>query len=121
MANALLQDLAAATTLAGTDLFYVKQAGARGVKATGTQLLALVGTAYVPLAGGTMTGALTLPAGSASAPSLLFTGAGATTGFYSTGSNNVSLAVGGNQLFYCNTNTLWIAGATGAGLIGDNS
>jgi hypothetical protein len=75
MANALLQDLAAATTLAGTDLFYVKQAGARGLKATGTQLLALVGTAYVPLAGGTMTGALTIASGTltASAPALNIT------------------------------------------------
>ena len=75
MANALLQDLSAATTLAGTDLFYVKQSGARGVKATGTQLLALVGTAYVPLAGGTMTGALTIASGTltASAPALSIT------------------------------------------------
>jgi hypothetical protein len=62
MASALIENLSAASALATTDLFYVKQAGARGVKATGTQLLALVGTAYVPLAGGTMTGALTLPA-----------------------------------------------------------
>ena len=120
MADAKLTALTAASALAAADLFYVSQSAASR-KATGTQLLTLVGTTYVPLAGGTMTGALTLPAGSAAAPSLLFTGAGANTGFYSTGANNVSLSVGGNQLFYCNTNTLWIAGATGAGLLNDNS
>jgi len=65
MASALIENLSAASALATTDLFYVKQAGARGVKATGTQLLALVGTAYVPLAGGTMTGALTINTGAA--------------------------------------------------------
>lgn len=72
MASALLENLSAASTLAASDLFYVKQAGARGLKATGTQLLALVGTAYVPLAGGTMTGALTIGSGTitASAPAL---------------------------------------------------
>jgi hypothetical protein len=44
-------------------------------KATGTQLLALVGTTYVPLAGGTMTGALTIASGTltASAPALNIT------------------------------------------------
>ena len=120
MADAKLTALTAASALAAADLFYVSQSAASR-KATGTQLLALVGTTYVPLAGGTMTGSLTLPAGAVGTPSLMFTGAGATTGFYSTGSNNVSLAVGGNQLFYCNTNTLWIAGATGAGLLGDNA
>ena len=120
MADAKLTALTAASALAAADLFYVSQSAASR-KATGTQLLALVGTAYVPLAGGTMTGALKLPAGAVDTPSLMFTGAGATTGFYSTGLNNVSLAVGGNQIFYCNTNTLWIAGATGAGLLGDNS
>ena len=98
MADAKLTALTAAGALAAADLFYVSQSAASR-KATGTQLLALVGTAYVPLAGGTMTGALTLPAGAVGTPSLMFTGAGATTGFYSTGLNNVSLAVGGNQLF----------------------
>ncbi len=75
MANALLQDLSAAAALSGSDLFYVKQGGARGLKATGTQLLALVGTAYVPLAGGTMTGPLTIASGTltASAPALNIT------------------------------------------------
>ena len=75
MASALLENLTAASTLAASDLFPVKQAGARLLKATGTQLLALVGTAYVPLAGGTMTGALTIASGTltASAPALSIT------------------------------------------------
>ena len=75
MANSLLENLSAASTLATTDLFPVKQAGARLLKATGTQMLALVGTAYVPLAGGTMTGALTIASGTltASAPALNIT------------------------------------------------
>jgi hypothetical protein len=61
MASALIENLSAASALATTDLFYVKQAGARGLKATGTQLLALVGTAYVPLTGGaSMAGPLSI-------------------------------------------------------------
>ena len=57
MADAKLTALTAASALAGADLFYVSQSAASR-KATGTQLLTLVGTTYVPLAGGTMTGAL---------------------------------------------------------------
>jgi hypothetical protein len=102
MASALIENLSAASALATTDLFYVKQAGARGLKATGTQLLALVGTAYVPLAGGTMTGALTLPAGAVGAPSLMFTGAGATTGLYSPAADQISISAGGVQQFWVN-------------------
>jgi len=75
MANSLLENLSAASALSGSDLFYVKQGGARGLKATGTQFLTLVGTTYVPLAGGTMTGALTIASGTltASAPALAIT------------------------------------------------
>jgi len=75
MANSLLENLSAAAALSGSDLFYVKQGGARGLKATGTQLLALVGTTYVPLAGGAMTGPLTIASGTltASAPALSVT------------------------------------------------
>ncbi len=74
MADAKLTALTAASALAGADLFYVSQSAASR-KATGTQLLALVGTAYVPLAGGTMTGALTIASGTltASAPALNIT------------------------------------------------
>ena len=57
MADAKLTALTAASALAAADLFYVSQSAASR-KATGTQLLTLVGTAYVPLAGGTMTGPL---------------------------------------------------------------
>jgi hypothetical protein len=71
MADAKLTALTAASALAAADLFYVSQSAASR-KATGTQLLALVGTTYVPLAGGTMTGALTIASGTltASAPAL---------------------------------------------------
>jgi hypothetical protein len=83
MADAKLTALTAASALAAADLFYVSQSAASR-KATGTQLLALVGTAYVPLAGGTMTGALTIASGTltASAPALSITqtwNSGATT------------------------------------------
>ena len=57
MADAKLTALTAASALAAADLSYVSQSAASR-KATGTQLLALVGTTYVPLAGGTMTGPL---------------------------------------------------------------
>ena len=74
MADAKLTALTAADALAAADLFYVSQSAASR-QATGTQLLALVGTAYVPLAGGTMTGALTIASGTltASAPALSVT------------------------------------------------
>jgi hypothetical protein len=74
MADAKLTALTAASALAAADLFYVSQSAASR-KATGTQLLALVGTAYVPLAGGTMTGALTIASGTltVSAPALSIT------------------------------------------------
>ena len=74
MADTKLTALTAASALAGADLFYISQGGV-SKKATHTQLLALVGTTYVPLAGGTMTGALTIASGTltASAPALSIT------------------------------------------------
>lgn len=75
MADAKLTALTAASALAGADLFYVSQSAASR-KATGTQLLTLVGTTYVPLAGNaTMTGALTIASGTltASAPAVAIT------------------------------------------------
>ena len=113
MADTRLSDLASASALSASDLFYVVQTpGSGGEKATGTQLLALVGTAYVPLAGGTMTGALTLPAGAVGTPSLMFTGGGATTGIYSTGSNNISFGVNGTRIAYINHESLLVNGIT---------
>ena len=47
------------------------------------------GGAYLPLAGGTLTGVVTNPLGSTSAPSINF--GSASTGIYSTGSGNVSI------------------------------
>lgn len=57
-------------------------------------------SAYLPLAGGVMTGELTLPAGAVGAPSLMFTGAGATTGFYSPLANGIAAAISGTRRFW---------------------
>ena len=103
MASALLENLTAASTLATTDLFYVKQAGARGLKATGTQLLALVGTAYVPLAGGTMTGALLAANGTKTAPGIAFAGA-STSGVYWRAGTVVNFASGSKELMQFDAN-----------------
>lgn len=119
MADAKLTALTAASALAAADLFYVSQSAASR-KATGTQLLTLVGTTYVPLAGGTMTGALTLPAGTVSAPALLFTGGGSNTGLYLSGATELSISVAGVQRavvdtggFYATTTAMGIYSNTG--------
>lgn len=62
--------------------------------------LAAALAAKLDKAGGTMTGALTLPAGSVSAPSLLLTGAGSTTGVYSTGSGSIDIAIAGVRRYW---------------------
>jgi hypothetical protein len=49
----------------------------------------------VRLAGDTMTGNLVLPAGTLSSPSLQFSGAGGTTGIYSSGTNTIDFALNG--------------------------
>ncbi len=120
MADTRLSDLSAAGALSASDLFYVVQTpGSGGEKATGTQLLTLVGTTYLAKAGGTMTGALTLPAGAVGTPSLLFTGSGATTGIYSAGATDVSIAVGGARIAYAYSDSFWAAGASGFGILSD--
>ena len=115
MADAKLTALTAASALAAADLFYVSQSAASR-KATGTQLLALVGTAYVPLAGGTMTGALTIASGTltASAPALSITqtwnGSGVSfrgidvniTNTLSGTSYPIVMTVSGSNVFYVN-------------------
>lgn len=55
-------------------------------------------SAYLPLAGGTMTGALVLPAGSASAPSL--TGSDTDSGIYFSTANQIDFATGGTRKWY---------------------
>lgn len=104
MADAKLTALTAAGALAAADLFYVSQSAASR-KATGTQLLALVGTAYVPLAGGTMTGALTLPAGTVSAPSL---NVATSTGLYRYGASNLGFAVDGLECAVLSGSALYL-------------
>ena len=91
MADAKLTALTAASALAGADLFYISQGGV-SKKATHTQLLTLVGTTYVPLAGGTMTGALKIADGTKSAPSLSYNSE-ATVGLYYRTPGYLSFAV----------------------------
>lgn len=70
-------------------------------------------------AGGTMTGALTLPAGIVSAPSLLLTGAGSTTGIYSTGANSIDIAIAGVRRYWFDGINLNTSG-TGLQVTGGN-
>ncbi len=51
-------------------------------------------------AGGTMTGVLTAAAGSASAPSITFTGATSNTGFYCSAAGRVDVSINGNNRFF---------------------
>ena len=101
MADAKLTALTAASALAGADLFYISQGGV-SKKATHTQLLTLVGTTYVPLAGGEMTGALTIASGTltASAPALDVTQTWNNSGVTFTGLklNVTNTASGGSSL-----------------------
>ena len=101
----LFTALGAAAALAGTDIIPVHQGGARAVGLTGAQLLTYVGATHLAKAGGTMTGALTLPAGSAAAPSLLFTGAGSNTGLFATGPTGLSIASSGVSVVTFNNST----------------
>lgn len=56
--------------------------------------------AKLDLAGGTMTGVLTAAAGSASAPSITFTGATSNTGFYCSAADRVDISINGNNRFF---------------------
>jgi len=59
---------------------------------------ATAASTYLPLAGGTMTGALVLPAGSASAPSL--TGSDTDSGIYFSTANQIDFTTGGTRRWY---------------------
>ena len=80
-----------------------------GVPGDNAALVAAL-AAKLDAAGGTMTGALTLPAGSVSAPSLLLTGAGSTTGVYSTGSGSIDIAIAGVRRYWFDGNNLNTSG-----------
>lgn len=58
-----------------------------------------IDTGFMPYSGGTFTGTVTFPAGASGAVGYQWSGAGAGTGFYSTGANNLVLQAGGNDLF----------------------
>ena len=87
-----------------------------GVPGDNAALVAAL-AAKLDAAGGTMTGALTLPAGSVSAPSLLLTGAGSTTGVYSTGSGSIDIAIAGVRRYWFDGNNL---NTSGTGLLVTN-
>lgn len=67
--------------------------------ADGAVTAAKLSTSYLPLTGGTLTGALTLPAGAAGASALTFTGAGSGTHLYSSGASSIDIAIGGVQRY----------------------
>lgn len=89
-----------------------------GVPGDNTALAAAL-AAKLDKAGGTMTGALTLPAGLVSAPSLLLTGAGSTTGIYSTGAGCIDIAIGGVRRYWFDGTNLNTSG-TGLQVTGGN-
>ena len=77
---------------------------------------ASVGGSYLPIAGGTMTGPIVNSNGLAANPSVAF--ADASTGFYSTGSGNISASVGGVSKFSINLNgSVGIGTATTSALL----
>lgn len=71
-----------------------------GTAMVATSALTTSLAAKLDKAGGTMTGAITIPAGSVSAPGLLITGAGSTTGVYSTGSGSIDIAIAGVRRYW---------------------
>lgn len=90
-----------------------------GTAMVATSALTTALAAKLDKAGGTMTGALTLPAGLVSAPSLLFTGAGSTTGIYSTGASCIDIAIGGVRRYWFDGTNLNTSG-TGLQVTGGN-
>ena len=90
-----------------------------GTAMVATSALTTALAAKLDKAGGTMTGALTLPAGIVSAPSLLLTGAGSTTGIYSTGANSIDIAIAGVRRYWFDGINLNTSG-TGLQVAGGN-
>ena len=90
-----------------------------GTAMVATSALTTALAAKLDKAGGTMTGALTLPAGLVSAPSLLLTGAGSTTGIYSTGAGCIDIAIGGVRRYWFDGTNLNTSG-TGLQVTGGN-
>lgn len=81
-----------------------------GVSGLGTNVAASLANAMSAsgtlaiLGANTFTGVQTLPAGSVSAPSLTWTGAGANTGIYSTGANTIDFAINGVRRVFIDSN-----------------
>jgi hypothetical protein len=77
----------------------------RAISTTAWRTNAIPATGNVAILGAnTFTGVQTLPAGSVSAPSLTWTGAGANTGIYSTGSNTIDFTIGGVRRVFIDSN-----------------
>ena len=76
----------------------------------GVATAAAVGGSYLPLSGGTLTGAVAYPFGSAAAPSINF--GDATSGIYSSGSGNVSIGATSGQRMSVSSGGVGIGTAT---------
>ena len=94
MATKTYAQLVVQTTVQDADLLATYRGAGPLKSLTALIFKNYVGSSYLPLAGGTMTGALLSAVGSESAPGLSFAG-DTDTGFYRIGANNVGLAVGG--------------------------
>lgn len=106
-----INDLPAATGIDGANdyLAMFDVSGNAHAKATMSQIVTAAGAAsFLPLGGGTLTGALELPVGSAPAPSLRF---GAGDGIYSPAAGEVAIARGSTEAFR--------VGAAGSQVTGD--
>lgn len=74
-------------------------------------------SAYLPLAGGTMTGPLVLPAGTAAAPSL--TGSDTDSGIYFSTTNQIDFATGGTRKWYIDASGTLQGGSSSIQLSGN--
>lgn len=94
MTTVTYSGLGTSADLLGTDLIATWRSTGPLKTVTGAIAKAYFGADYLPLAGGTMTGALLSYAGSEGAPGLAFA-SDSDTGFYRIAANNVGIAVGG--------------------------
>lgn len=94
MTTADYSQLGTSADLLGTDLIATWRSAGPLKTVTGAVAKAYFGADYLPLAGGTMTGALVAYAGTESLPGLSFA-SDTDTGIYRIAANNVGIAVGG--------------------------
>ena len=94
MTTVVYSALGTSADLLGTDLIATWRSSGPLKTVTGAVAKAYFGADYLPLAGGTMTGALLSYAGSEGSPGVSFA-SDTDTGFYRIGANNIGIAVGG--------------------------